>query len=85
MAAFAYQPPADGIDATAGFWSRGLESPTGPVVCDACGCRLEARAAADGSRAWYHYPGSAGRDARGCAIECSAAAHDASGSALVRA
>jgi hypothetical protein len=85
MAAFAFQPAADGIDASDGFWSRGVESPAGPVMCDACGCRLESRATADGSPAWYHYAGAAGRDARGCAIACSGAAHDASGSALGRA
>jgi hypothetical protein len=85
MAAFAFQPAADGIDASDGFWSRGVGSPTGPVMCDTCGCRLEARAAADGSPVWYHYAGAAGRDARGCAIACSVAAHDASGGALGRA
>ena len=84
MAAFPYQPLPDEIDA-ASLVSRGAVSPTDSVVCVACGCRLEARAAVDGSPVWYHYAGAAGHDARGCSIECSGAAHDASGSPLARA
>jgi hypothetical protein len=49
------------------------------VVCEACGCRLTTRDTADdvgfSPRSWYHFGGSAGRDARGCAIACAEAAH----------
>jgi hypothetical protein len=45
-----------------------------PVTCAACGCRLESSGAA-----WYHFSPIAGRDARGCRVECSDAAHDAAG------
>lgn len=53
------------------------------VVCDACGCRLTTRDSADdagfaGTRRWFHYAGSAGRDARGCAVSCADAGHDLS-------
>ncbi len=50
------------------------------VVCDACGCRLNTRESMDdlgftGARRWFHFVGSAGRDARGCAVSCVDAAH----------
>lgn len=45
-----------------------------PVTCAACGCRL----AATGD-AWFHFNPLAGRDARGCRIDCADVAHDASG------
>jgi len=44
--------------------------PGGTVVCDSCGCRL----AEDGG-AYRHYAGTAGRDARGCRVDCVASAH----------
>jgi hypothetical protein len=69
-------------------YSRGLGAPTATairgngetVVCEACGCRLTTRDSADdagfgGSRSWHHFRGSAGRDARGCAVPCADAAH----------
>ena len=45
-----------------------------PVTCVACGCRL----AASGD-AFVHFQGFAGRDARGCRIDCAEAMHDAAG------
>jgi hypothetical protein len=50
------------------------------VVCEACGCRLTTRESADdagftGARTWFHFEGSTGRDARGCAVTCVDAAH----------
>ncbi len=69
-------------------YSRGLGAPTATatrgngetVVCEACGCRLTTRDSADdtgfgGARSWHHFSGSAGRDARGCAVPCVDAAH----------
>jgi hypothetical protein len=77
------------IDLFQTTYSRGLGSPAPTatrvsgetVVCDACGCRLTTRDSADdagytGARRWYHFAGSAGRDARGCAIACADTAHD---------
>jgi hypothetical protein len=52
---------------------------TGPVTCSACGCRL--RYAADGSESWFHFAPMAGRDARGCRVDCADAAHDMKGRA----
>ena len=51
------------------------------VVCEACGCRLSTRSSADdagftGARRWYHFAGSAGHDARGCAVACVEDAHE---------
>jgi hypothetical protein len=46
----------------------------GPVTCAACGCRLAA--SGDG---FVHFQGFAGRDARGCQIDCAEAQHDAAG------
>jgi hypothetical protein len=51
----------------------------GPTTCSTCGCRLQR--AADGSDTWFHFAPMAGRDARGCRISCSDAAHDAQGHA----
>jgi hypothetical protein len=53
---------------------------TGTVVCDACGCRLTTRDSVDdsgfgGARTWWHFAGHAGRDARGCTVECVEMAH----------
>ena len=45
-----------------------------PVTCEACGCRLAA--AGD---AFVHFQGFAGRDARGCRIDCAEATHDDAG------
>ena len=77
------------IDLFQPSYSRGSSSPAATatrvssetVVCDACGCRLSTRESADdagftGARRWYHFAGSAGRDARGCAVACASVAHD---------
>jgi hypothetical protein len=45
-----------------------------PVTCVACGCRLDAS-----GETFVHFRGYAGRDARGCQIDCAEAAHDADG------
>ena len=45
-----------------------------PVTCAACGCRL-----ATAGDAFVHFQGFAGRDARGCRIDCAEATHDADG------
>ncbi len=51
------------------------------VTCAQCGCRL--RPEDDGSSdAWYHFAPLGGRDARGCRIDCSEAAHDKGGMPL---
>ncbi len=49
--------------------------PGGAVVCDACGCRLSD---ADG-RAYRHFAGAPGRDARGCRVACIDQEHRVSG------
>jgi hypothetical protein len=46
----------------------------GPVTCAACGCRL-----APVGDAFVHFNPIAGRDARGCRIDCADAVHDAMG------
>jgi hypothetical protein len=48
-----------------------------PVTCAACGCRLQAL-----GDAYFHFNPLAGRDARGCRIDCADAAHDAAGRAI---
>jgi hypothetical protein len=58
--------------------ARRLE--TGTVVCDACGCRVTTRESVDdsglrGDRTWWHFAGTAGRDARGCSVACVEVAH----------
>jgi hypothetical protein len=45
-----------------------------PVTCIACGCRLD-----DAGDGFVHFRGFAGRDARGCRIDCAEAMHDADG------
>jgi len=52
------------------------ETRSGPVVCASCGCRLQQ---SDPRPAWFHFAPMAGRDARGCRVECADAAHDAQG------
>jgi len=52
----------------------------GPVTCAACGCRLTAT-----GDAFFHFNPLGGRDARGCRIDCSDAAHDATGRAIALA
>lgn len=49
-----------------------------PVTCATCGCRLE-RIGPQGDAAWFHFRPMAGRDARGCRVDCADLAHDASG------
>ncbi len=57
-----------------GSWSYLAEpDPAGPVTCATCGCRLSAD---QQSESWFHFAGSAGRDARGCRIDCATVAHD---------
>jgi hypothetical protein len=51
-----------------------------PVTCASCGCRLQAVGHA-GAEAWFHFSPLAGRDARGCRVDCADAAHDAGGRA----
>ncbi len=46
----------------------------GPVTCAACGCRLDAA----GDK-FVHFNPLAGRDARGCRVDCADVAHDAAG------
>lgn len=53
-----------------------------PVTCAECGCRLEAVGHA-GAEAWFHFNPLAGRDARGCRVDCADAAHDALGRAAL--
>lgn len=53
---------------------------TGTIVCEACGCRLTTRDGIDdgrvaGDRAWWHFGGQPGRDARGCTVACVEMAH----------
>jgi hypothetical protein len=55
------------------------ESAGGPVTCTACGCRLEHAADLNG---WLHFSPMAGRDARGCRVDCADEVHDARGRAL---
>ena len=49
---------------------------TGPVTCNACGCRLNGV-----DREWFHFGALAGRDARGCLVACAEQPHDANGRA----
>jgi hypothetical protein len=57
--------------------------PGGPVTCDTCGCRLQR--AENGEEVWFHFAPLAGRDARGCLVDCADAAHNVRGRALVAA
>jgi len=50
-----------------------------PVVCAACGCRLEA----SGEGRFLHYGRLGGRDARGCRIACAEIEHDLLGRPMV--
>jgi hypothetical protein len=50
-----------------------------PVVCAACGCRLETF----GDGRFLHYGRLGGRDARGCRIDCAEIEHDRSGRPLM--
>jgi hypothetical protein len=49
-----------------------------PVTCATCGCRLQAVGPA-GTEAWFHFNPLAGRDARGCRVDCADAAHGLDG------
>lgn len=51
-----------------------------PVTCADCGCRLQA-VGHPGAEAWFHFNPLGGRDARGCRVDCSDAAHDTAGRA----
>jgi hypothetical protein len=63
-------------DARSSFVSQSVAG--GPVTCAACGCRLQPVGPSD-SAAFFHFGSLGGRDARGCRIDCSDMAHDASG------
>jgi hypothetical protein len=52
-----------------------------PVTCGACGCRLDHA----GPDAWFHFGRFAGRDARGCRVDCVDMSHDALGRPQVQA
>lgn len=65
------QPAAAPLDLSA-FSVR--EGRLAPVICAACGCRLQQR-----SERWWHFAPSNGRDARGCTVECVEQPHYASG------
>ena len=66
---------------TASFAFR-FSGSEGPVTCASCGCRLEG-VGPSGAQAWFHFHASAGRDARGCRIDCASLAHDDRGRASV--
>jgi hypothetical protein len=51
-----------------------------PVTCAACGCRLT-----ESGDSFVHFNPLGGRDARGCRVACSDAAHDAAGRPIVLA
>jgi hypothetical protein len=61
-------------DSKAGSTSAVRDGRDAPVTCATCGCRLTA-----GEDAFYHFNPLGGRDARGCRIDCAAAAHDVQG------
>ncbi len=54
------------------------EGQSAPVTCAACGCRLEHSTAGE-RPSWLHFSRFAGRDARGCRVQCVELAHDAAG------
>ncbi len=60
--------------------TRRVDLASGPVTCATCGCRLKVDAFEE---TWRHFPGSTGRDARGCRVECVGLAHDAHGIPLL--
>jgi hypothetical protein len=49
-----------------------------PVTCASCGCRLT-RLSDEEAGAWVHFSPIAGRDARGCVVDCADLPHDALG------
>jgi hypothetical protein len=57
-----------------------IDSHSGVVTCEACGCRLEP-VVSDGALSWYHFSPMAGRDARGDRVACADAPHDGHGRA----
>jgi hypothetical protein len=59
---------------------RQADLSTGPVTCATCGCRLKVDAFEE---TWRHFPGTTGRDARGCRVECVSLAHDTHGLPLL--
>ncbi len=67
-----YEPHGDRPGHPAAFRRQDSEV----LTCSTCGCRLTARTSiADGAgqgpdAAWRHFPGMAGRDARGCCVDC---------------
>ena len=84
MSLYNAQPsvPAESSRLTASSWS----DRQGPVVCQTCGCRLEAIGAwpgeAESTSTFRHFGGTSGRDARGCLIDCAELDHDLDGSPL---
>jgi hypothetical protein len=81
MSLFRYDPPAGSL--IEGIVRVAVD---GPVVCRACGCRLEGPGASadpnDLSTTWRHFEGLPGRDARGCRVVCVDAIHGADGYVL---
>lgn len=59
---------------------RRADPASGPTTCASCGCRLKVDAFEE---SWRHFPGSTGRDARGCRVVCVSLAHDIHGFAIV--
>ncbi len=59
---------------------RRADPASGPITCATCGCRLKVDAFEE---SWRHFPGSTGRDARGCRVDCVGLAHDAHGLAFL--
>lgn len=75
------RPMIHPIDSQPAWPLQKIEVASGPVTCAACGCRLEADAPVSPS-SWTHFGPMAGRDARGCRVECVDLAHDSTGRAL---
>lgn len=73
MSLYRYDPPAGSWPVSSFVRQAGVD---GPVVCRTCGCRLEGPARwldadTEAVGAWRHFSaGHAGRDARGCRVDC---------------
>jgi hypothetical protein len=85
MSLYRYDPPLGSRLPGAPVRPAGV---AGPVVCQTCGCRLEAPARwaedeAESDGAWRHFSvGHAGRDARGCTVGCVELDHSPDGSVI---
>jgi len=69
----------DSYDPSALFDAR--SSSIVAVTCTACGCRLQPIGPSD-VVAFFHFGSFAGRDARGCSLDCAESAHDIAGRAF---